>query len=241
MWRPLRVGVGAADDDRAVGELFERTFALGRPSGISIPGAASYRHLCLGWYLGEGRAEAAVFEVGGSVLGYLLVCADERAHGRWVRRAFPLAAARMVAASVRAGAAGSTARRFLRHRLRDLRDVWHPGASPMPVHVHLNLDRSVRVGRAALTALDLADAAARRVGAAGWYGEVNAPVGRRAVPLGRLGLEVTGVTPNRTLTWVRGEPVERLTVVRRLEPGLEVGARPLSAQSSARAVAAAQR
>lgn len=240
MWRPLREGPGAVEDDRAVAELFDRTFALGREMDVPLPGAAAYRRLCLGWYLGAGRSDAAVFEVGGSVLGYLLVCVDERAHGRWVRRAFPVAAARMAVAALRVGAAGSTGRRFLWHRLRDLRDVWHPGGSPMPVHVHLNLDRSVRVGRAALEALDRADAAARRVGAAGWYGEVNAPVGRRSAPLGRLGLEVVRVTPNRTLTWVRGEPVERLTVVRRLAPGSS-GVAERVADQSARAVAAAQR
>lgn len=206
------------DDDRAVGELFERTFALGRPSGIVIPGAAAYRHLCLGWYLTHGRQDAAVYEVEGIVRGYVLVCADERAHGRWIRRAFPAAAARMAVAAVRVGAAGATGRRFLRLRLSDLRDVWHPGTSPMPVHVHLNLDRNVRAGTAALGALEHADAVTRRFRAVGWYGEVNTLSGRRAAPLGRLGLEVTEVVRNRTLSWVLDRPVDRLTVVRLLEP-----------------------
>ena len=111
----------------------------------------------------------------------------------------------------------------------------------MPVHVHLNLDRSVRVGTAARSALVRADAVARRVGAAGWYGEVNAMAGRRSVPLGRLGLEVVGVAPNRTLSWARGEPVERLTVVRRLAPGSSGVAERAADQPPSRAVAAAQR
>jgi hypothetical protein len=42
----------------------------------------------------------------------------------------------------------------------------------------------------------------------------NARAGRRVAALGRWGAEVVARHPNRTLTWLVGAPVERLTVVR---------------------------
>jgi hypothetical protein len=86
----------------------------------------------------------------------------------------------------------------------------------MPVHVHLNLMPSVRAGRGGRLLAARADELCRRLGAFGWYGEINARAGRRASALQRLGGEIVRRSPNRTLTWVMGAPVERLTVVRRL-------------------------
>jgi hypothetical protein len=49
-----------------------------------------------------------------------------------------------------------------------------------------------------------------------WFGEMNARAGRRAAALSRWGAEIVGRQPNRTLTWLAGAPVERLTVLRRV-------------------------
>ncbi len=78
----------------------------------------------------------------------------------------------------------------------------------------MNLDRSVRGTRAALMLVDHVDDVCRSLGAVGWYGEVNARVGRRATALERLVGPVVDRTPNRTASWLVGKPVERLTVVR---------------------------
>jgi hypothetical protein len=52
-------------------------------------------------------------------------------------------------------------------------------------------------------------------GLSGWYGEINAVEGRRAKALELLG-SIVHKAPNHTLSWLVGQPVERLTLVRSL-------------------------
>jgi hypothetical protein len=84
------------------------------------------------------------------------------------------------------------------------------------VHAHLNLRPGLRAGWAGRWLADHVDAVCRRAGAPAWYGEINAPAGRRAAALERLGGEVVDRAPNRTLSALIGAEVERLTVLRRL-------------------------
>lgn len=224
--RPLGPG-----DDRSVEELFDATLALGHPLPFRLSGGTAYRRLCLGWYLTHGRDDAAVVEHDGRVEGYVLVCGDERSHTRWVRRRAPRFGVVAVGASLVPRRGWQRSSRFHLDRLADARHLGRRGGSPMPVHAHLNLAPGLRTGTAALDAIAHVDARCERIGAPGWYGEVNARRGRRALPLARLGLHVVGSTPNHTLSRIAGEPVLRLTVVR-----------PLAAsQLPSRAVAAAQR
>ncbi|MGH9244607.1 MAG: hypothetical protein ACRD29_09890 [Acidimicrobiales bacterium] len=171
-----------------------------------------YTDVCLGWYLGPGRIWARVLDDGDRVAGYVLVCPDEERHRRWVRpRAVSFAVVAVVAASVRHPC--DPASMLVRLRIRDGWARRH-APSPMSVHAHMNLDRSVRGTRAALMLVDHVDDVCRSLGAVGWYGEVNARVGRRATALERLVGPVVDRTPNRTASWLVGKPVERLTVVR---------------------------
>jgi len=57
----------------------------------------------------------------------------------------------------------------------------------------------------------------RAHGLSGWYGEVNAPAGRRAQAFTSFGGEVVGRVPSRTMSWLAGRPIERLTVMRRAD------------------------
>ena len=85
-------------------------------------------------------------------------------------------------------------------------------------HAHVNVEAGRRSGTAALLLLEHVD---QRVAAAGftqWIGEVNAPSGRRLAALERLGFTVVGRTPNRTLSRLTGDPVERLTLRRDVAP-----------------------
>lgn len=203
-------------DEPAVRAIFEATVALGRPLGFELAGTRAYQRLCLGWFLGPGAEDAGLLEEGGEVAGYMLVATDLGAYRRWAA-----AAGARWAAGALLGLAGGRLRgdsaRF--HRLR-LLDGWAALAgrapSPMPAVVHLNLRPALRDGRAVRLLLDHADQRCRLAGLPGWYGEVNAPAGRRARPLAALGLEVVHRQPNHTLTWLAGRPVERLTVVRGL-------------------------
>ena len=80
--RPL-----GSNDHGAVRAIFGSTLLLGRELPFSLPDLDRYESLCLDWYLGPGREDAAVVEAhNGRVVGYALVCTDEQAHTRWMRR-----------------------------------------------------------------------------------------------------------------------------------------------------------
>ena len=207
--RDLRPGA----DDAIIRMLFTQTFCLGRPAPFELP--AAYVELCLGWYLGPGAHEAAVIEHDGEVVGYALVCSEPQAHHRWVRRATATFATRLAPQCLRRDA--GQLRHFARARLRDLRAVRTTAVQPpMPVHAHLNIVSSQRSGSVATLLRQHIDDRARLAGAHGWFAEVNAPVGRRLQALERVVGPVTHRQLNHTLTWMTGEPVERLTVVRHL-------------------------
>jgi hypothetical protein len=207
--RDLRPGV----DDTIIRTLFLETFCMGRPAPFELP--PTYVQLCLGWYLGPGSHEAAVVEHHGEVVGYALVCSDPAAHHRWVQRATATFVTRAAPRCLRREA--TSLRGFARARLRDLRAVRASTVQPpMPVHAHLNIVSSQRSGSAAVLLRQHIDHRARLAGAQGWFAEVNAPVGRRLQALERVVGPVTDRRPNHTLTWMTGEAVERLTVVRHL-------------------------
>lgn len=200
------------DDEPAVHELFRSTLAMGRPLPFELPLLDDYAALCLDWYLTEERDGAAVAEDRSGVVGYALVCVDSDAQHRWARRR----AARFARLAVLAAARGQLkgdARRFVALRMRDAVSLL-AAPVPRPVHAHLNLDRAIHGSWAAPLLLEHIDAVCRTAGATGWYGEVNARVGRRAAALARLVGPVVHRTPNRTCTWLAGVPVERLLVVR---------------------------
>lgn len=215
--RPLRVGVDGHLDDAAVRDIFLATLVLGRPLPHQRhPVLDRYADLCLGWYLGAGRPDAALVEDGDGPAGYALVCADGPAHRRWTtRRAIRFGAGAALAAA-RPGCPAAV-RSFVGHRARDAAVLVRGSAAPpAPVHAHLNLRPGVRATWAGRQLADHVDAVCRRVGALAWYGEINAPAGRRAAALERLGGEVVARAPNRTLSALLGAEVERLTVVRHL-------------------------
>lgn len=203
--RPL-----APADDAAVRALFRATFALGRPAPFPLPGG--YEALCLDWYLGAGRDAAAVLcGDGGAVRGYVLVCLDEVAHGRWARPRAIAWAARAAGTAARGGTRGA----FVRHRVADaLAARREAPPSPHPVHAHWNVARGARTGRSGRLLAAHVDEVCRRHGVAGWYGEINASAGRRAAALEHFGGRVVHRQRNATLSWLAGREVERLTVAR---------------------------
>ena len=86
----------------------------------------------------------------------------------------------------------------------------------MPVHAHMNIAAPYRSGSSAALLRAHIDERAHRVGAQGWFAEVNTTLGRRQQALERLVGPVVHRQRNHTLSWLAGEPVERLTVVRHL-------------------------
>lgn len=227
--RALRPG-----DDQEVRGLFRDTVLLGRPAPAWLPDLAGYERLCLDWYLGAGRADAAVLEVDAAVAGYVLVCDDHEALRRWTApRA--LAWAARAGCEVASGRGGPPARAFWRHRLHDTFTAARTGtAPPQPVQMHFNVARGQRARDAGVRLADHVDALCRARGRTGWYGEINAPAGRRVAALEFLGGELVARMPNRTFSQLAGRPIERLTMQRRVTqetPPLLTGRTYASAES----------
>lgn len=211
--RPLR-----SADDAAVRGLFRDTLAFGRPVTFAFSAYRRYEALCLDWYLQPARLRehAVLVDASGRVVGYALVCVEPGAYARWTR----LAALRWTATTV----AALAARRFAAaeatfHRLR-LADGWttwrHAPDPPQPAHAHINLARSVR-GRLHIAKLIAhVDRRCAVAGQPGWYGEINAPPGRRAAALTAHGATVAHRQRNRTLSWLCAREIERMTVNRAL-------------------------
>lgn len=203
------------DDDAAVRLLFAQTVALGSALAVRVAGFDLYSALCLDWYLGDGRADAAVLVHGSVVVGYALVCTDPESYRRWVRGRARHIAARFVGRATYLTHTG----RFHRLRLVDGWDLWRNGrGEPAAAHAHVNLAPDHRAGRGGRLLVEHIDRRCRAAAMNGWFGEINAPVGHRAAGLERLGARVVGRAPNRTLSWLAGRAVERLTVVRDLVP-----------------------
>jgi hypothetical protein len=212
--RPLE-----AADEPAVRALFLATAAAGRPLQLDAADMAAYADLCLGWYLDVDGSACAVLQEGDAVVGYAMVALDDAAHARWVRpRALRWGArglGRMPLAPT-GDAAAFTRRRILDGLVTAVRGV----APPMPAHFHFNVAGSRRGTTAGFLLAGHADRVVRHAGLPGYYGEVNVPVAKagRALALQRLGARVVHRQRNHTLSWLAGEPVDRLTVVRSLDP-----------------------
>ncbi len=214
--RPLQ-----ESDDAEIRRLFLDTIALGGPTPFPLSRADEYAHVCLGWYLTEGRASATVaVDDHGRVVGYALVCVDPTRHARWSSRATAVFVIATAWAAI-TGRLSPSSRHFYSKRARDSLGLWRGRrTAPMPAHAHVNLRRDARFSGAARRLCGHVDDVVRAVGAPGWCGEVNSEQGQREGPLRRLGLDTLDRRPNHTLTWLVGRPVIRLTVVRR--PGSEI-------------------
>ncbi|GAC1319914.1 MAG: hypothetical protein NVSMB12_19370 [Acidimicrobiales bacterium] len=207
--RPLVPG-----DDAAIARIFMATLVLGDGLAVTPADLEPYAALCLAWYLGPGRADAAVGDDDGVVGGYVLVCTAPAACHRWTRRAavsYTLTVGRRLLARDYPPAAA----RFYHLRFRD---GWALRRTPPPVrglgHAHVNLVPRARAAQAGRLAAAHVDARIAAAGLPGWFGEINARAGERQRALERLGGVVVHRAPNRTLTHLLGRPVERLTVVR---------------------------
>lgn len=232
--RGLRPG-----DDEHVVRLFRDTLVLGRPLGFSVPHLDAYTRLCLHWYLHHERSHAAVLEDDGAIVGYVLVCTDSSAFDRWLRRAaarYLLGLAPALVWSWVRGTSSPSARRFHVLRLRDGWDAWrHSPSAPAPAHAHFNLARSARALVGGRLLIGHVDDVCRRHGIAAWSGEMNAEVGRRSPVLVRYGAEIVHRHAAHTFSWLAGQPVERLTVVRRLDRAVPLfrSAQPADAERRA--------
>jgi hypothetical protein len=198
-------------DEIALRRLFRETLVLGRPLPFPLADGGRYEALCLDWYLERGRRDAVVLDAGGRIVGFALVCTDQAGFRRWVRTRAVRYALYSVLTLLRIDPRSPRAR-FHRSRLRDGWVMFRSPAPPFPAHAHINVLPHELAGWAGLCLVHQVDERCRRAGLFGWYGEINAPVGRRARALERVVGPVVHRAPNHTLSWLVGRPVERLTV-----------------------------
>jgi hypothetical protein len=203
-------------DDAAVIDIFGATMLLGRRTEAPLALFDRYADLCLGWYLGPGRADAAVASIDGEIVGYALVCADSVGQAKWVRRHTP-SLMTTVGGRLVSGRLDRFSRSFYSGRARDARTLWKSGsAPPFPVHAHLNVLPHGRTGTVALHLRDHIDERARCSGSPGWWAEMNAIDGRRERALERLGLHVMSRQRSETMSSLLEREVVRLTLHRPL-------------------------
>ena len=200
-------------DDVEVRRLFRETLVMGHPLPFALSDGGRYEALCLDWYLGAGRRDAVVADAGGQIAGFALVCTDQAGYRRWVRARAARYALYSVLTLLRSDPRSPVAR-FHRCRLRDGWVMMRSPAPPFPAHAHINVNLDRRAGGTGWALVKSVDGRCRRAGLSGWYGEINAPVGRRARPLERFVGSIVHRAPNHTLSWLLGRPVERLTLAR---------------------------
>ncbi len=217
----LSVRLLGVQDDEVVRQIFRETLLLGRPVALAPDFLERYEELCMGWYLGIGRPDAAVLVDEGAVVGYTLVCTRPDDHRRW-EKAEAARFVRFVVPRLLSGHWDERTRAFCWRRLHDGYLLWRRGRTPpAPAHAHVNVAKGFRHGTGLRVLVEHIDDRCRRIGLPAWYGEMNAPQGRRAAAVGRLGAEIVDVTPNRTLSWAAGERVERITLIREVPPPRE--------------------
>jgi hypothetical protein len=208
--RPL-----TGSDEAELRRLFRETLVMGRPLPFCLADGGRYESLCLDWYLGNGRRDVAVVDAGGQIVGFALVCVDQVGYRRWVRARAARYALYSVLTLIRTSPRSSLSR-FHRCRLRDGWVMMRSPAPPFPAHAHTNVLAPQLARWAGKSLLNFVDERCRQAGLPGWYGEINAPVGRRASALERVVGPVVHRAPNHTLSWLMGGPIERLTVARTL-------------------------
>jgi GNAT superfamily N-acetyltransferase len=201
------------EDEATLRRLFHQTMVMGHPLPFSLADGGRYESLCLDWYLGRGREDAVVVDAEGEIVGFALVCTDQVGYRHWVRGRAARYAVYSVLTLCRTNPRSPLAR-FHRSRLHDGWVMWRSPPPPFPAHAHVNVLPHRLARWAGKSLLDSVDERCRAAGVPGWYGEINALVGKRAAALARVVGPIEHRAPNHTLTWLMGRPVERLTVTR---------------------------
>lgn len=198
-----------------IATLFWDTFVLGAPVPFEVRNKPLYEDLVLGWYRSH-PGDSRVVVADGAVVGYVLVCTEQRPFERQQQRAGLHYLERVLPRLLGSSISGDE-RRFLAYRLLDGYEAWRDeDPKAVGAHAHFNVARGHRSGLLVRDFVEHIDEMCLGAGLTHWTGQINARKGRRLGLLLSYGFHVDSRTPNRTLTWLTGSRVERLTVVRRV-------------------------
>lgn len=196
-----------------VARVFWDTFVLGSPVPFDVNCREAYEELVLGWYR-EHPEESRVVVADGHAVGYVLVCTDQRRFEREQRRV-ARRYLKQVLPRIMSARMSVEERRFLLYRLVDGYEAWRDeDPKAVGAHAHFNVASGYRSGLVVKDLVGHIDTVCRTAGLTHWTGQMNARDGRRLGLLQRYGFHIDSRVRNRTLTWLSGSRVERLTVVR---------------------------
>ena len=212
--RPLQPG-----DDADIKNIFMETIVMGQPLHFKIRFQDDFAHVSLGWYLENARdLGRCIVTDEGQVVGYVLICADEKKFNRWMYvQTIHLMVKSLAVAPIgllRGGTWGLYWRRVADGAKLTRQEL----PEHFDMHAHVNMRSHARFGAGGLQSLRYVDEQAAILGFAGWYADINSKSGRRSASLERLGGQIIQRSYNRTLSWLAGESIERLRVVRRAAP-----------------------
>ena len=205
--------------EHAVRKMFWETITIGHPLKFDLNCARQYENLGLSWYLNAGSQDCAVALVDNEAVGDCLVCTDaesfERSQKKLLARLFICGLFVLLT-----GRINSESRRFYWYRLRDSVAIMRTRKhlpTDVHMHAHLNVHYSRHDGSISRRLRDHADAVCKAHGANAYFGEMNAVGGKRIISLRRVGGEVVSDSTNHTFSWLTGQDIHRLTLIRFLE------------------------
>lgn len=196
--------------------LFWESILIGHPLPFDLTCARQYEALCLDWYLTKGSKHGVVATVGERVVGYCLFCADSKSFARSqaLRTSILIGSVLVAMLTFRLNLESF---RFYRYRFLDsLAIIRNRRKLPRDVrmHAHMNIDRAFHSGSVALRLRSHADAMCSDNHVPAYFGEINSVGGGRVVGLTRVAGDIVNNTQNRTFSWLTGEDVHRLTLIR---------------------------
>ena len=202
--------------ENQIRELFWQTLTIGNPLSFDLTCSKQYEALGLNWYLTNGSRDGVVALVDEKVAGYCLVCLDGVSFRRAQRsQLFKLAGHVLIAFAT--GRINSKSRRFYWHRFRDSLTILRTRKvlpANIDMHVHLNVVSGYNDGSISLRLRAHADNVCISSGSSAYFGEMNSIGKRRTVGLRRVGGEIIDQSSNRTFSWLTGQDIHRLTMVR---------------------------
>ena len=197
-------------------KLFWQTLTIGNPLSFDLTCAKQYEALGLNWYLTKGSHDGVVALVDEKVAGYCLVCLDCVSFRRAQRsQLFKLAGYVLIAFAT--GRINSKSRLFYWHRLSDSLTIMRTRKvlpANIDMHVHLNVVSGYNDGSVSLRLRAHADNVCISSGSAAYFGEMNSIGKRRTLGLRRVGGKIIDESINRTFSWLTGQDIHRLTMVR---------------------------
>ena len=207
-----------AGREEQIRRLFWETVTIGHPLPFELTCAKHYENLGLNLYLINGAADSTVALVDGEVVGYSLVCCDSESFHQVHRKYFVILVASVLLALI-TGRSNKESRRFYWLRLQDSLTISRTRKvlpKNVHMHAHLNVGHGFQDGSVSRKLRDHADRVCLSYGATAYFGEINAVGGRRILGLHRVGGQIVNDSTNKTFSWLTGQDVHRLTLIRHL-------------------------